>query len=213
VSAVKPYVAAADKLAEVGVAHTRRPSALVNTLVVLALASLAAAGAACPAANAGKPLTNEDKLLNLDRVLLREKLFTVCTAAVVYLDGAAAGEAAVEEEEAGERYRPDKLEREVVEAFHNYLVGNVRFTVYAAPDEVEQKARAIIVARNANVIPAQQARELAATTGVEAIVTLTVEEQGRRVNFALYSGRSGRLLYAETLVNWDFHLVEAAPAE
>jgi hypothetical protein len=67
----------------------------------------------------------------------------------------------------------------------------------------------LITGRNANVIPAQQARELAATAGVDCIITVSVETDGKRVNFAIYSGETGRLLYSETLVDWDFHLVQS----
>jgi hypothetical protein len=180
-------------------------------LLVIALASVALV--TCnKAADSNAPLSNEEKLLNIDRTLLREKLTRVCIASVVNLnsDQAAAGGAPAATGEAA--VDPKALEREVLESMSSYIVGNTRFTVFAAPDEMEKKARELIVARNANVIPAQQARELAATAGVDCIITVSVETDGKRVNFAVYSGETGRTLYSETLVDWDFSLVKPAEA-
>jgi hypothetical protein len=156
-----------------------------------------------------EPLTNEEKLLNLDRTMLRERLSSLCIAAVVYLNGAQADAAAAPAAGEASTTDPRSLEREVLEALNNYIVGNTKFQVFAAPDDLEKKARGLITGRNANVIPAQQARELAATAGVDCIITVSVETDGKRVNFAIYSGETGRLLYSETLVDWDFHLVQS----
>lgn len=203
----------------------KRPATL-SRILCRACAPLIAAclAAACNLTGGEEPTGNELKLLNLDKVMLREQIAAVTIAAVVSLNGkpatapaegeaAAPPPAAATDEETDPTKRPDLLEREVLEALSAYVVGNTRFTVYAAPDEMEEKARGIIVKRNANSVPAQQARELAATAGVDGIITVTVEAEGKRVNFSLYSGDSGRLLYSDTLVEWDFHLVAVAEEE
>jgi hypothetical protein len=203
----------------------KRPATL-SLIFRRACAPLLAAclAASCNLTGGEEPTGNELKLLNLDKVMLREQITTVTIAAVVYLNGkpevapaegeaAAPPPAAAAAEETDPTKRPDLLEREVLEALSAYVVGNTRFIVYAAPDEMEEKARGIILKRNANAVPAQQARELAATAGVNAVITATVEAEGKRVNFALYSGDTGRILYSDTLVDWDFHLVPTGAGE
>ena len=194
----------------------KRPTTLSSILRACALLAAACMATSCTIAGGEAPTGNELKLLNLDKVMLREQLTTVTIATVVYLNGKPdedreAAPPATDENDPTKR--PDLLEREVLEALSAYVVGNTRFVVYAAPDEMEEKARGIIVKRNANIIPAQQARELAATAGVDAVITATVEAEGKRVNFALYSGDSGRMLYSETLVDWDFHLAATTEGE
>jgi uncharacterized membrane protein len=97
---------------------------LVRMAALLAALLAAVSLATCNnASSVTEPLTNEEKLLNLDRTMLRERLSSLCIAAVVYLNGAQADAAAAPAAGEASTTDPRSLEREVLEALNNYIVG------------------------------------------------------------------------------------------
>jgi hypothetical protein len=95
-------------------------------------------------------------------------------------------------------------ERIVRAALTSVLVGNSKFVVIDPPDTVIREFYQILSDKNANALSVDEARRAGIALSVDAVVTAFVEDDGKRVDVAATSTETGKVVFHEILVDWDY---------
>ncbi len=140
--------------------------------------------------------------------LNKHLLYSVCVLAVVdnspQVQGEAAGGANGAGETASGLDAGKRRERLVRSAIASVLVRNARLSVVDAPRTIIDDYYTIIRDKNANALSPEEAKRAGSLLAVQCVVTAFVEDEGRRVSVAATATETGKVVYQDILVGWNY---------
>lgn len=97
-----------------------------------------------------------------------------------------------------------RRERQVRAALASYLTRYKGSEVIAPTAELIDEVKKLIDQTGMGMIPAEMGRRIKNQIGAEVIVNAIIEDQGRRITIYATEADTGRVLYAETLKDWNY---------
>lgn len=149
--------------------------------------------------------------------LNKHLLYSVCVLAVV--DNSAPqsadsviGNAGAESSSSGND-SAKRRERLVRSAIASVLVKNARLSVIDAPRSLIDDYNKIIHDKNANALSQEEAKRAGNLLAVQCVITAFVEDDGQRVSVAATSTETGKVVYQDILVGWNYEKKSEGEAE
>lgn len=107
-----------------------------------------------------------------------------------------------------------KREREVRQGLNKVLVTNTLLEVLQPSQEMQDQARAAIIAANGCSLDAQTAAGAGTATAAQYLVNVLIDDNGKSVNLAVQRASDGVVVFQDTLNEWAVAVspVEAPPA-
>ena len=106
---------------------------------------------------------------------------------------------------ADQTLEPEALRRErlVHQAISSALVSNLLIEVIQPEQASLDQARAELIAVNSAALSAPTAEELGQHLGAEVLVNALIDRAGAEVNIVAQRASDGKLLYHDTIKDWD----------
>lgn len=139
--------------------------------------------------------------------LNKHLLYSVCVLAVVDNSAPASAEAPGTADTGGQASGAEtgkRRERLVRSALASVLVKNARLSVVDAPRTAIDDFYSILKEKNANALSPEEARRAGNLLSVQCVVTAFVEDDGQRVSVAATATETGKVVYQEILVGWNY---------
>jgi len=147
----------------------------------------------------------ERMLKNMHKNLQNHLINSICVLAVVdnSMGGSGAEEEAGEEGETSEQAML-RRERIVRAAITSNLVHNSKLRVVDAPQSLINEYHKLLQDKNANALSEDEAKRAGEQLNVLAVITAFVEDEGRRISITATATESGKVVFSEILVNWNY---------
>lgn len=196
----------------------------LRLILALFFAAILLAAAGCKGGDETADLTPEEQseqsLKNLSKSLTKHLLHRISVLTVVdnsvEEDSAAPGAAPPPggTEESGERSEKAlRRERLVRAALVSSLVKNSKFNIVAPSREIIMEFDAILREKNANSLSVDEARKAGEMLSVRAVITAFVEDEGKRIDLSATSTETGKVVFHDILVDWNYAKESAGEAE
>ena len=108
-----------------------------------------------------------------------------------------------EEAEEGAEAEALRRERVVRQAINSALVANSLIDVVQPDQQSSDTARAEIIAKNSAALSTQLADEMGQMTGADILVCAMIDRLGADVNIVAQSTHDGKLVYQDTIKDWE----------